>query len=78
MTIKKRKRLLRLLKHWTRAEIIARHGRFDNLGFADYHHIMIDKENEIREMLYGSSNLHQLGIKWGILKEVSKKKGKRG
>lgn len=67
ITKEKRKQLYKLLRQWTRAEIISRHGRFDNLEFADYYGIMLDKENEIRKLLYGDDSLYNLGVKWELV-----------
>jgi len=61
----KSKTLHMLVKQWTRAEIMARHGEYDS---NEYFQIMLDKENEIRELLYGSSNLVKLGKRWRLLK----------
>jgi len=62
-------KLWKLVEQWTRAEIIARFGRFDNLEFAEYFRTKIDKEDEIRELVFGTSDLVQLGTRWGILPE---------
>ena len=70
----KNKRLRKLIRHWTRAEIIARHGHFDNLEFIDYALISRQKIDKIRTLLYGTSDLVELGLKWKLLK---KKKSKR-
>jgi len=71
----------KLIEQWTRAEIMARFGRFDNLEYANFAYIQIDKANTIRELLFGTSDLVELGLKWGMLKkrdstkEVRQKKG---
>ena len=53
---------------------MARHGPFNGtLQFADYYHEAIEKENKIRELLYGSSDLVKLGFDWNLLKEYSKR-----
>jgi len=74
MKKKEAKQIYKLLEQWTRAEIIARHGPFDNLEFGQYAVIKLEKEDEIRKLLYGTNNLIDLGIKWGILKERKKKR----
>ena len=66
--------IMRLLKQWSRAEVMARLGRFDNLEFADYFKIKIEKENELREYLYGSSNLVTLGERWGLLRKKKRRR----
>lgn len=69
---------IKLIEQWTRAEIMARHGFARNFEFGDYAMIAIEKENEIREVLYGESDLVALGEQWGILKprlsDVKRKK----
>ena len=67
--LQQRKDLIRLITEWTRAEIISRFGRFDNLEFADYFRIKIEKEDEIRQLLFGSSELVVLGKQWGLVKD---------
>jgi len=65
---KKYKQLKKLLREWTRAEVMARHGRFDNLEYADYYMIKLEKESKIRKKLFKTDNLVDLGLKWGLLK----------
>lgn len=62
------KRLLRLIEKETRCEIMARIGQFHNLGFIDYALKQIEYKDKIREMLFGSSNLVELGQKWKMIK----------
>ena len=69
--------ILKLLEQITRAEIMARFGRFDNLEYADYFRIKLEKEDELREYLFGTSNLSELGIRWGILKEKLNRRKKK-
>ena len=69
-----RKKLYKLLEEWTRSEIMARLGPFNNLEYAEYHMIMVEKENEIRKLLYGTDNLVTLGLEWKILKKRSKER----
>lgn len=76
------KRILALVEQWTRCEIIARLGRFDNLGFADYAVKKIEKADELRKFIYGTSDLVKLGERWKLLpkekeKIISRKKTKR-
>jgi hypothetical protein len=74
MTKKKVRKLLRMLERWTRNEIIARHGSFQT----DYEKKMctecavkeMEYRDKIRKYVHGDSNLIELGIKWGILKET--------
>ena len=79
-TIRKKqaKKLLKLLEQWTRAEIVARFGQFDNLEFADYYIIKIEKADEIRRFLYDTDNLVELGERWGLLRKgIKKRKNKK-
>ncbi len=71
------KKLLKLVEEETRAEIMSRHGRFENLEFANYYQIKLDKQDKIRKLCFGSSDLVRLGIKWGLLKEKEKKRRKK-
>jgi len=66
-----RKQLYKLLKQWTRAEIMARHGICKGMSFGDYFKISLEKVDKIRKLLYGSSDLIELGIKWGIMEPES-------
>jgi hypothetical protein len=78
--IQQRKKLLKLIEQWTRAEIMARYGRFDNLEFGDYARIQIEKADEIRRLVFGTDNMIALGVRWNMLKERdrrSKKKRKK-
>jgi len=75
--LQQRKELLSLIEQWTRAEIIARLGRFDNLEFADYARIQIDKKDEIRQLAFGESELVILGERWGLVKPKRNRKKKR-
>ena len=61
------------LEEWTRCDIMARYGRFDNLEYADYAMKKIDIEDEIREFLFGTGNTLELAYKWKLLKRHTKK-----
>jgi len=69
---KKYKRLKKLLTQWTRAEVMARIGQFDNLEYTDYAMTEVALRNKIRKKLFGSSDLAKLGIKWGLIKRNKK------
>ena len=58
-----------LIEQWTRAEIMARFGPLSRDDFIDYSQIQIDKENELRCLVFGTDDLVKLGVKWGILKD---------
>jgi hypothetical protein len=75
--LQQRRQLLRLIEQWTRAEIMARLGRFDNLEYADYFRIKLDKEDEIRQLLFGESELIQLAYKWNMISESESKSRQR-
>ena len=57
------KKLFKLVEEETRAEIMSRHGRFENLEFANYYQIKLDKQDKIRKLCFGSSDLVRLGKK---------------
>jgi len=71
--LKQRKKLLQLIEQWTRAEIMARLGRFDNLEYLDYFRIKLEKEDEIRRLCFGESELVVLADRWGLAKPRRKK-----
>ena len=75
--LQQRKELLRLVEQWTRAEIMARLGRFDNLEYLDYAQIQLDMKDKIRELIFGSSSLVELAERWGLLKSKRRKMEKR-
>jgi len=77
MTREKRKLLLKFLKRWTKYEILARHAPFGFPENADHSFKMIEMEDKIRLLLYGSCCLPELGEKWGILTPRKRKKVKR-
>jgi len=74
--LKQRKKLLALIEQWTRAEIMARIGRFDNLEYLDYFRIKLEKEDEIRQLCFGESELVVLADRWGLAKPRRKKNRK--
>jgi len=74
--LQQRKELLKLIEQWTRAEIISRFGRFDNLEYADYYKIMLDKKDDIRQLVFGTSDILVLGDRWGLIKPKQKKRRK--
>ncbi len=71
------KKLLKLIEENTRAEIMARFGRFDNLEYADYFLVKIEKMDEIREFIFGTSNLAELGMRWELIGEKKRKKKRK-
>lgn len=70
-------KLVTLLERWTRCEIMARHGEFGHsLEWTDYSHKEVVLRDKIRKLLYGSSNLVELGEAWGMLKKEEHKRTK--
>lgn len=63
----KTKQIYKLIEQWTRAEIMARLGQL-GISSIDFMAIKIEKENEIRKLLFGSDNLVVLGKKWNLFK----------
>lgn len=63
--------LKRKLIEWTKAETVARHAPFSTKDsrFIACAATKLDIEDEIRVMLFGTSDLVELGEKWGLLKE---------
>lgn len=70
------KHILKLLEKMTRAEVLARIGRFDNLEFISYAILKVEIEKELLEYVFGTSSLVELGYHWGILKKKKKRKRK--
>lgn len=75
--LQQRKELLKLIEHWTRAEIMARFGRFDNLEFAEYAQIQFEKVDEIRRLVFGTDDLVVLNARWDLVKQKRRKKKRR-
>ena len=74
MTIKKRKRLLKLLKRWTKYEIMARLAPVEFPVYGDYFFKKMAYEDKIRKLLWGTFNQVELGERWGLLNKRRKKK----
>lgn len=75
--LQQRKELLKLIEQWTRAEVMARFGRFDNLEFGDYAMIEVEKRDEIRRLIFGTDDMLVLGARWNMLKERQKEEKRR-
>lgn len=69
ITKKQAARLLKLIERETRCEIMTRHGRFDNLEYMDYAIKQIKFKNKIRKLVFGTSNILELGYKWKLIKK---------
>lgn len=65
----KRQKLYKLLKQWTRAEIMARFAPLGYPEFAEHAYTEYELRDKIRELLYGESSLVALGQRWGIVQE---------
>lgn len=72
-------RLWKLVEEWTRAEVMSRLGPSIGLEFADYFKIAIEKGDEMRELVLGTSNQVELARRWGMIeekKDIRRKKKK--
>jgi IS30 family transposase len=72
--LQQRKKLLQLIEQSTRAEIMARLGERMSRDFTDYFQDHLDKEDEIRRFVFGTDDLVELGLRFGILKPRKPKK----
>ncbi len=67
MLPEKRKKLYALLEQRTRAEIMSRHCPFFNWpDWGQMYFDMQEIDNQIRELLYGTSDLVKLGHRWNL------------
>lgn len=71
-SLQQRKELVALIKQWTGAEIMARLGAVSTKRGVDFYEIMLKKEDEIRKLVFGESDLLNLGHEWGMLKRADK------
>ena len=84
LTKENAKKLFKLCDEWTRAEVMSRHGPDDHFAVVgDYFTICLEKGNEMRKLLYGTSDLVEIGLGLGILEEQDpqrhlKRKARRG
>ena len=75
ITRKQAKKLVKLLKKQTKYQILARHGfsatkPLSNIECTEYMMKHIEVTNEIRELLFDTSNLVELGKDWGLLQRL--------
>lgn len=70
-------RIIRLYEEYTRATVAARIGPLGFPACGDFFLLAQQKEDELQEYIFGTSDLVQLGEMWGIVKERKKKKKKR-
>jgi hypothetical protein len=66
MTKSERKKLYKLIEQWARCECIARFSPFGWPDCGDYFNEKLQKEDEIRELMFGTGDLLLLGKRWGI------------
>jgi len=45
--------------------------------YADYFKAKLEKEDELRKFIFGTSNLVELGTKWKLIQKKRKRKKKR-
>lgn len=69
-------KILQLIEEETRYEIIARLVPMHQNDFTCYANKQIEKKDELRKLVFGSSCLVELGMRWGILEQRSTKKHK--
>jgi len=78
ITRKQAQHIITLLDQNFRAEIMARLG--DNLvphDYGSYYMSAIDSLDEIREYVFGSSDMVECGLEWKLIKPRIKKKKRR-
>ena len=71
------KQLRDLVEQWARADVMSRVGRFNNLEFLDYAGIKLEKEDEIRQLLFGTSELIELAEMWNMVPKRKRIKMKK-
>jgi hypothetical protein len=54
------------LEQLTKAEVMARLGKLGTLEYCDYYSIKLEKADEIRRRLFGTSDLTELGHKFKL------------
>jgi len=67
--LQQRKKLIRLIREWTRADVVSRLGAFERPVWLEAAQTKLDKEEEIRELVLGTSDFIVLGARWGLLGE---------
>jgi len=76
--LQQRKELLRLVKEWIKADVMLIYGeRLDNLSFLDFMDTKIQKATEIRQLIYGESDLNKLAFLLGLIPPEERRKKKR-
>ncbi len=67
-------KIIKLYEEYTRATVTARIGPMGFPACGDFFLLAQEKEDELQEFLFGTSDLVQLGEMWGIIKEPKKTK----
>jgi len=70
------RKIIELYEEYTRATIAARIGPLGFPACGDFFLLAQQKEDELQEYLFGTSDLVQLGEMWGIVKDAGIKKKK--
>ena len=70
-------KIIKLYEEYTRAIVASRIGPLGFPACGDFFLLAQQKEDELQEYLFGTSDLVQLGKIWGIIKEPKRKKKKK-
>ncbi len=70
-------KIIELYEEYTRAVVAARIGPLGFPACGDFFLLSQQKEDELQEYLFGTSDLVRLGDMWGIIKENKKKRKKK-
>ncbi len=70
-------KIIELYEEYTRATVAARIGPLGFPACGDFFLLAQQKEDELQEFMFGTSDLVQLGEMWGITKEHKKKRKKK-
>ncbi len=70
------RKILKLIEEWTRADVMARIGPSAGLEFADWYTIKLEKADELRELIFGTSCIVELGKLFDIIKTKKRRKKK--
>ena len=66
-----RQKLYKLIEQWTRAEIASRLWPLAWPQAGDYYQESLEFRDQIRKLMFGSSDLVELGTKWGIVQSCN-------
>ena len=76
--LQQRKILLKVVKEWIRADVMLLYGeRFDDLSFLEFINTKIQKAAEIRQVVYGESELGKVAKLLGLTKNVPEERRKK-